>query len=110
MQVRIARCSRRRKPQGITARLFVDENSTKELFRLSALREHWFFAVVPYFSNPQLNPRNALSCTTCGAFGSPRVFVSCYKICSRSALTAQAAGSTSSIEWLKPHIRPALQH
>jgi hypothetical protein len=68
---------------------FVDEKSKQGAFSLSALREHWFFAVVPYFSNPQLNPQNALSCKTRAAFGGPRVFVSGYKICSRSVLTSR---------------------
>jgi hypothetical protein len=50
---------------------FVDEKSKQGAFSLSTLREHWFFAVVPYFSNPQLNPQNALSCKTRAAFGGP---------------------------------------
>jgi hypothetical protein len=30
-------------------------------------------------ANPQPNPQNAMSCTTCAVFGSPRVLVSCCK-------------------------------
>jgi hypothetical protein len=45
--------------------------------------------------NPKSNPQFAWSCTTCAAFGSPRVLVSCCKAISRSAVTAEAASSSS---------------
>ena len=45
-------------------------------------------------SNPQPNPQFVWSCMTCAAFGSPRVLVSCCRTYSRSAVTAEAAGSS----------------
>jgi hypothetical protein len=44
--------------------------------------------------NPQPNPQFLYPCATCAACGSPRVFVSCCKTNSRSAVTAEAAGSS----------------
>jgi hypothetical protein len=44
------------------------------------------------FPNPQPNPQNAMSCTTCAVSGSPRVLVSCCKTSPRCAVTAEAAG------------------
>jgi hypothetical protein len=59
--------------------------------------------------NPQPNPQFLYPCATCAACGSPRVFVSCCKTNSRSAVTAEVASSSlvvpaiSSIEkWLPP--------
>jgi hypothetical protein len=40
------------------------------------------------FSNPPFNPQNMMSCMTYAALGSPRVFASCCKTNSRSAVTA----------------------
>jgi hypothetical protein len=44
--------------------------------------------------NPQPNPQFLYPCATCAACGSPRVFVSCCKTNSRSAVTAEVASSS----------------
>src|SRR5262249_18154967 len=50
--------------------------------------------------NPQSNPQFEWSCTTCSAFGSPRVLVSCCKAISRCLVTAEAAGSSPESFWV----------
>ena len=60
-------------PKGeLTSRWFVSDGASRE-------GREGLGAYIHLFSNPQLNPQNAPSCTTYAVFGSPRGLVCCCK-------------------------------